>query len=52
MPQMMPLNWFILFMLISSLLIMFNIKNYFSLYKNIYYYSHHKMMKKSLNWKW
>nr|AVE15622.1 ATP synthase F0 subunit 8 [Caliris sp. JZ-2017] len=32
MPQMMPLNWFLLFLMFSMLMIMFNMINYFSMF--------------------
>nr|QWQ55654.1 ATP synthase F0 subunit 8 [Zichya tenggerensis] len=53
MPQMMPMNWFMLLMLFSSALILFAIVNYF-----IFLYSlpsptnSASLDIKPLNWKW
>nr|AVE15509.1 ATP synthase F0 subunit 8 [Parablepharis kuhlii asiatica] len=52
MPQMMPLNWLMLFMLFSSVLLMFNVLNF---YMNINMKSHlinKKKQTKTFNWKW
>nr|YP_009868685.1 ATP synthase F0 subunit 8 [Alphitobius diaperinus]QKI32137.1 ATP synthase F0 subunit 8 [Alphitobius diaperinus]QNK05479.1 ATP synthase F0 subunit 8 [Alphitobius diaperinus] len=51
MPQMAPLNWLSLMILFISILIIFNIMNYYS-------FSHQvtqkplKIKKTSINWKW
>nr|SPP23449.1 ATP synthase F0 subunit 8 [Graphium androcles] len=55
MPQMMPINWIMLFIFFILIFIMFNIMNYyiFSIKynnNNIYYYM--KNLKKNLSWKW
>nr|ASY98343.1 ATP synthase F0 subunit 8 [Pnigomantis medioconstricta] len=52
MPQMMPLNWFMLFSFFSILLIMFNVMNFFSLYNKMLSLSNTKKTTKSLTWKW
>nr|ASY97875.1 ATP synthase F0 subunit 8 [Miomantis caffra] len=52
MPQMMPLNWLMLFTFFSLLLITFNIINFYSSYNKFYLKPSSKLMIKSLNWKW
>nr|AQM40048.1 ATP synthase F0 subunit 8 [Atlanticus sp. ZJZ-2017] len=53
MPQMMPMNWLLLFLMFSSTLILFAIMNYY-----IFNYSTPSpvavstLHSKSLNWKW
>nr|UFZ12920.1 ATP synthase F0 subunit 8 [Protohermes basimaculatus] len=52
MPQMAPINWLLLFILFSLILILFNIMNYYITIPN-----HPKTSSKSfkfipLNWKW
>nr|AVE15482.1 ATP synthase F0 subunit 8 [Hestiasula sp. JZ-2017] len=52
MPQMMPLNWLMLFIFFSTLLIMFNMVNYYTpLNKNSSKLTLKTFMK-SLAWKW
>nr|ASM82738.1 ATP synthase F0 subunit 8 [Hapalopeza occipitalis] len=52
MPQMMPLNWFMLFSLFSMILILFNMMNfYINLNKNSSE-TKYKLSMKSFNWKW
>nr|ASY98486.1 ATP synthase F0 subunit 8 [Idolomantis diabolica] len=51
MPQMMPLNWLMLFLFFSILFILFNMMNYYHSNKTIHLKSS-KMMIKSLIWKW
>nr|QXX99631.1 ATP synthase F0 subunit 8 [Graphium xenocles] len=53
MPQMMPINWIILFIFFIMTFILFNMLNYYIfLYKNKYNYNSLKNQKKNLNWKW
>nr|ASY98629.1 ATP synthase F0 subunit 8 [Iris polystictica] len=52
MPQMMPLNWFMLFMFFSTLLILFNIMNYYMTFNKPFLKPINKTSFKSLNWKW
>nr|AVE15688.1 ATP synthase F0 subunit 8 [Hierodula chinensis] len=52
MPQMMPLNWFMLFSFFSMLLILFNVMNFYSSYNKMSSFPTLKMMTKSLIWKW
>nr|ARH54172.1 ATP synthase F0 subunit 8 [Chrysomela populi] len=51
MPQMMPLNWLILFFYFTIIFLMFNIMNY---YMFSYNFKTYKKIKKniSFNWKW
>nr|YP_010827563.1 ATP synthase F0 subunit 8 [Raptrix fusca]WFD61159.1 ATP synthase F0 subunit 8 [Raptrix fusca] len=52
MPQMMPLNWFLLFSTFSLLLITFNIMNYFSSFNMYNIKSSNLSSTKSIIWKW
>nr|AVE15648.1 ATP synthase F0 subunit 8 [Popa spurca spurca] len=52
MPQMMPLNWFILFSFFSILLILFNIMNYYAPFNKATSMSLTKTSVKTLIWKW
>nr|YP_009727449.1 ATP synthase F0 subunit 8 [Psychomantis borneensis]QIA48596.1 ATP synthase F0 subunit 8 [Psychomantis borneensis] len=52
MPQMMPLNWLMLFSFFSILLIMFNVMNYYSPFNKMMSSSSTKTSIKSLIWKW
>nr|YP_009861957.1 ATP synthase F0 subunit 8 [Hierodula membranacea]ALG66341.1 ATP synthase F0 subunit 8 [Hierodula membranacea] len=52
MPQMMPLNWFMLFSLFSMLLILFNVMNFFTSYNKTSSLSTTKKLMKTLVWKW
>nr|QWK45262.1 ATP synthase F0 subunit 8 [Phyllothelys breve] len=53
MPQMMPLNWLMLFSFFSMLLIIFNITNYYNSLNEFTPYINKKMLTKTpLNWKW
>nr|YP_010598385.1 ATP synthase F0 subunit 8 [Cilnia humeralis]UIX55329.1 ATP synthase F0 subunit 8 [Cilnia humeralis] len=52
MPQMMPLNWLMLFSFFSILLILFNIINYYSPYNKISLKMSKKLTYKTMNWKW
>nr|AVE15553.1 ATP synthase F0 subunit 8 [Odontomantis sp. JZ-2017] len=52
MPQMMPLNWLMLFMFFSILMILFNVMNYYMSINKSYLISPIKSKIKTLNWKW
>nr|YP_009469734.1 ATP synthase F0 subunit 8 [Tropidomantis tenera]AVE15635.1 ATP synthase F0 subunit 8 [Tropidomantis tenera] len=53
MPQMMPLNWLMLFTFFSLMLLLFNVMNYYTPFKLPLTKSFTKtMMKKSFSWKW
>nr|ASY98238.1 ATP synthase F0 subunit 8 [Sphodromantis viridis] len=52
MPQMMPLNWLMLFCFFSILLILFNVMNYYTPYNKSSSLTSFKMMTKTLTWKW
>uniref|UniRef100_UPI0030031A7C ATP synthase F0 subunit 8 n=1 Tax=Phyllothelys sinense TaxID=2908865 RepID=UPI0030031A7C len=52
MPQMMPLNWLMLFFLFSIILILFNTMNYYISLNKFTPLITKKMLIKSLNWKW
>nr|ASY98265.1 ATP synthase F0 subunit 8 [Orthodera ministralis] len=52
MPQMMPLNWFMLFSFFSILLILFNVMNYYTSFNKSSLMTSTKTIKKTLNWKW
>nr|YP_010827589.1 ATP synthase F0 subunit 8 [Cheddikulama straminea]WFD61185.1 ATP synthase F0 subunit 8 [Cheddikulama straminea] len=52
MPQMMPLNWLMLFTFFSTLLIIFNIMNYYTNYNKSTSKKMPKTTSKTLNWKW
>nr|YP_010827576.1 ATP synthase F0 subunit 8 [Galinthias amoena]WFD61172.1 ATP synthase F0 subunit 8 [Galinthias amoena] len=52
MPQMMPLNWLMLFSFFSFLLLTFNVMNYYSFFiKSTSLYST-KVITKNMIWKW
>nr|UFZ12881.1 ATP synthase F0 subunit 8 [Corydalus sp. 2 YLJ-2021a] len=52
MPQMAPLNWLILFMLFSLILILFNIMNYFISMPSSPELTFKNFKKSNLIWKW
>nr|YP_001542719.1 ATP synthase F0 subunit 8 [Anabrus simplex]ABM89639.1 ATP synthase F0 subunit 8 [Anabrus simplex] len=53
MPQMMPMNWLILFFMFSSTLILFAIMNYYIFLYNIPSpTSKPSLTSNSMNWKW
>nr|AVN67828.1 ATP synthase F0 subunit 8 [Ischnoptera sp. B084] len=52
MPQMMPMSWLILFLLFSSLLMLFNFMNYYSLVLKSPQLLKKKIKTKKLVWKW
>nr|WHL46464.1 ATP synthase F0 subunit 8 [Sarbanissa venusta] len=53
MPQMMPINWLILFFLFMLFYFIFNIMNYFIFNKKLYIKKYNFNMKfKQMNWKW
>nr|UUF67479.1 ATP synthase F0 subunit 8 [Statilia sp.] len=52
MPQMMPLNWMMLFSFFSIMLIMFNIMNYYTPFNKTTFMSSSNPAKKTLTWKW
>nr|ATA58359.1 ATP synthase F0 subunit 8 [Plistospilota sp. JZ-2017] len=52
MPQMMPLNWLVLFFFFSIMLILFNVMNYYTPFNKISSRSYSKMNTKILTWKW
>nr|QXF68533.1 ATP synthase F0 subunit 8 [Yersinia mexicana] len=53
MPQMMPLNWMTLFIYFSTLLILFNIMNYYTtINKSASIKKSSKTTLKPLYWKW
>nr|YP_010460080.1 ATP synthase F0 subunit 8 [Hierodula zhangi]QXF68481.1 ATP synthase F0 subunit 8 [Hierodula zhangi]UUC04280.1 ATP synthase F0 subunit 8 [Hierodula zhangi] len=52
MPQMMPLNWLMLFSFFSILLIMFNVMNFYSSFNKISSFTSLKKMSTTLIWKW
>nr|YP_011020621.1 ATP synthase F0 subunit 8 [Anaxarcha graminea]WQH82612.1 ATP synthase F0 subunit 8 [Anaxarcha graminea] len=52
MPQMMPLNWLMLFLFFSGLLILFNVMNYYMFINKNIPISLIKTQKKTLPWKW
>nr|AVE15751.1 ATP synthase F0 subunit 8 [Hierodulella sp. JZ-2017] len=52
MPQMMPLNWLMLFSFFSILLILFNVMNYYTSFNSNSSRPYMKMMTKTLTWKW
>nr|YP_009171516.1 ATP synthase F0 subunit 8 [Pseudothericles compressifrons]AJW76359.1 ATP synthase F0 subunit 8 [Pseudothericles compressifrons] len=51
-PQMSPLMWLSLFIMFSTMLIMFNYTNYFSFKYSPYLPQKKSSTKSSLNWKW
>nr|AQT38599.1 ATP synthase F0 subunit 8 [Megathymus yuccae yuccae] len=55
MPQMMPINWMMLFIIFIMIFIMFNILNYF-IFKNKKIFNKNNNLtythKKKNNWKW
>nr|ASY98057.1 ATP synthase F0 subunit 8 [Empusa pennicornis] len=52
MPQMMPLNWLMLFSFFSMMLILFNIMNYYVPFNKALTYPTIKTSIKSMIWKW
>nr|YP_007627060.1 ATP synthase F0 subunit 8 [Tanaocerus koebelei]AGC22376.1 ATP synthase F0 subunit 8 [Tanaocerus koebelei] len=52
MPQMSPLMWFTLFILFSTMMISFNLINFFSFKYEPMKLSKTEHDKKSMNWKW
>uniref|UniRef100_UPI003002517D ATP synthase F0 subunit 8 n=1 Tax=Astyliasula major TaxID=2908877 RepID=UPI003002517D len=52
MPQMMPLNWLMLFMFFSILMILFNIMNYYIFINKNPSKIKPKMFMKIMTWKW
>nr|AVE15534.1 ATP synthase F0 subunit 8 [Phyllothelys sp. 1 JZ-2017]AVE15662.1 ATP synthase F0 subunit 8 [Phyllothelys sp. 2 JZ-2017] len=52
MPQMMPLNWLILFSFFSFIMILFNMINYYHTHNKFYPLPPFKMIIKSTSWKW
>nr|WNH42057.1 ATPase subunit 8 [Neoperla crenulata] len=53
MPQMAPISWFLLFIMFSGALLMFNFLNYYSFLPSNPLTPHHRSMKLTpLNWKW
>nr|YP_010460782.1 ATP synthase F0 subunit 8 [Statilia maculata]ARJ54742.1 ATP synthase F0 subunit 8 [Statilia maculata]ASY97888.1 ATP synthase F0 subunit 8 [Statilia maculata]ASY98150.1 ATP synthase F0 subunit 8 [Statilia maculata]UUF67531.1 ATP synthase F0 subunit 8 [Statilia maculata] len=52
MPQMMPLNWMMMFSFFSIMLIMFSILNYYTSYNKPTSLPIPKPAKKILTWKW
>nr|UUF67557.1 ATP synthase F0 subunit 8 [Hierodula longa] len=52
MPQMMPLNWLMLFSFFSILLIMFNVMNFYSSFNQTPSSTSSKKMTTTLTWKW
>nr|YP_010460067.1 ATP synthase F0 subunit 8 [Hierodula chinensis]UUC04267.1 ATP synthase F0 subunit 8 [Hierodula chinensis]UVU19745.1 ATP synthase F0 subunit 8 [Hierodula chinensis] len=52
MPQMMPLNWLMLFLFFSILLIMFNVMNFYSTFNKTSSLTPLKKMTTTLIWKW
>nr|YP_009469747.1 ATP synthase F0 subunit 8 [Sceptuchus simplex]AVE15713.1 ATP synthase F0 subunit 8 [Sceptuchus simplex] len=52
MPQMMPLNWLMLFTFFGVMLLMFNVMNYYSPYKLPSTSTSIKTLTKSMSWKW
>nr|YP_009255727.1 ATP synthase F0 subunit 8 [Mantis religiosa]AND97200.1 ATP synthase F0 subunit 8 [Mantis religiosa]QIJ99782.1 ATP synthase F0 subunit 8 [Mantis religiosa] len=52
MPQMMPLNWLMLFSFFSIMLLLFNVLNYYSPFNKATSLPSIKTIKKTLIWKW
>nr|ASM82751.1 ATP synthase F0 subunit 8 [Hestiasula sp. FS-2017] len=52
MPQMMPLNWLMLFTFFSFLMISFNMMNYYIFINKNMFKIKPKMTTKIMNWKW
>nr|YP_009945203.1 ATP synthase F0 subunit 8 [Hierodula longa]QOE17719.1 ATP synthase F0 subunit 8 [Hierodula longa] len=52
MPQMMPLNWLMLFTFFSILLIMFNVMNFYSSFNQTSLSTSSKKMTTTMTWKW
>nr|ASY97953.1 ATP synthase F0 subunit 8 [Gongylus gongylodes] len=52
MPQMMPLNWLMLFLFFSMMLILFNIMNYYMPFNKSFNKTKIKIFNKSMIWKW
>nr|WNH42040.1 ATPase subunit 8 [Neoperla bella] len=53
MPQMAPISWFLLFIVFSGTLLMFNFLNYYSFSPASPMMTHHQSLgQKPLSWKW
>nr|UFZ13102.1 ATP synthase F0 subunit 8 [Protohermes spectabilis] len=52
MPQMAPINWLLLFLMFSFILILFNIMNYYITIPNYPETSSKSFKSKPLNWQW
>nr|AVE15609.1 ATP synthase F0 subunit 8 [Theopropus elegans] len=52
MPQMMPLNWLMLFLFFSITLLLFNMMNFYTPYNKKTSPPLMKMKFKSMSWKW
>nr|YP_009255766.1 ATP synthase F0 subunit 8 [Anaxarcha zhengi]AND97239.1 ATP synthase F0 subunit 8 [Anaxarcha zhengi] len=52
MPQMMPLNWLMLFMFFSTLMILFNVMNYYMTINKKFSLLSNKNKFMTMNWKW
>nr|YP_009489624.1 ATP synthase F0 subunit 8 [Mimoides lysithous]SPP23527.1 ATP synthase F0 subunit 8 [Mimoides lysithous] len=53
MPQMMPINWILSFIMFIMIFILFNIMNYYIFnLKNNKNFLFNKNLKKNFNWKW
>nr|ASY98577.1 ATP synthase F0 subunit 8 [Camelomantis moultoni] len=52
MPQMMPLNWLMLFLFFSIMLMLFNVMNFYSFFNKMLTLKSFKKSTKSLIWKW
>nr|ASM82803.1 ATP synthase F0 subunit 8 [Neoperla sp. FS-2017] len=53
MPQMAPISWFLLFLIFSGSLLMFNFLNYFSFLPSFTTLeAQQKIEQKPFNWKW
>nr|YP_009728649.1 ATP synthase F0 subunit 8 [Macroxyela ferruginea]QHR79723.1 ATP synthase F0 subunit 8 [Macroxyela ferruginea] len=52
MPQMAPINWLILFIMFSLILLLFNILNYFCFQYKLPSLSKTKFNQPTMNWKW
>nr|AVN67701.1 ATP synthase F0 subunit 8 [Deropeltis paulinoi] len=52
MPQMMPLNWLLLFLFFIIMFLMFNFINYFSYIPIKYMINKNLINTKMMNWKW
>nr|AVN67712.1 ATP synthase F0 subunit 8 [Eurycotis decipiens] len=52
MPQMMPLSWFLLFLIFSTMFMLFNLMNYFSHIPMMNFMEKKMINIKIMNWKW